>query len=202
MPVSVSCFNDDPVKTMSFILGICMIGGYVINAQTDIDSVPGILVRELVKINGVRAPIILAIDQFSNGKFFEVEINSDEHKIKYIYIGRVSTCRAGGCSGSSEPDTRSTSEFFDYYILYDANCKVRSVKVYNYQATHGQEISATSWLKQFIGYDGSHSLTGNKNIDAISGATISVFAISADVEAKTKRLSRLTGKQAGSAMTD
>ncbi|HEX2395498.1 MAG TPA: FMN-binding protein [Bacteroidales bacterium] len=190
------------MKTLSFIVGICMIGCYAIKAQTNIDSVPGLLIRELIKINGERAPNILPIDHFSNGKFYKVEINSEEHKIKYIYIGRVNTCRAGGCSGSSEPATQSESEYFDYYILYNANCLVRSVKVYNYQATHGQEIAATGWLKQFIGYDGSYSLTGNKHIDAISGATISVFAISADVEAKTKRLFRLIGKQTGGAMTD
>lgn len=179
-----------------------MIGCHSIKAQADIDSVPALLIRDLIKINGVRSPKIIPIDRFSNGRFFKVGNDLDESKIKYIYIGRVNTCRAGGCSSDKEADSHSTSEYFDYYILYDVNCQVSSVKIYNYQATHGQEIASAGWLKQFTGYDGSYGLTGNKNIDAISGATISVFAISADIEAKTKRLSGLTGRQAGRAMTD
>ncbi len=58
-------------------------------------------------------------------------------------------------------------------------------------ATHGQEITARGWLKQFIGYNGSESLKVDKNIDTISGATISVYAITSDIKLITCLLKSL-----------
>ncbi len=45
---------------------------------------------------------------------------------------------------------------------------------------------AKGWLKQFTGYDGSDTLEVGKNVDAISGATISVYGITLDVQMKTR----------------
>lgn len=52
-------------------------------------------------------------------------------------------------------------------------------------ATHGHEVSAKGWLKQFIGYNGNESLQVGKNVDAIIGATISVYGITRDIKEKT-----------------
>ena len=121
-----------------------------------------------------------------HGKFFEIQ--SDVSQYKYIYTGRVNSCRAGGCSVSGNTPEDGQSEYFDYFILFDIEKTVQLVKVYNYQASHGQEITAKGWLKQFQGHDGSKSLQVDKNIDAISGATISVYAITHDVEVRTAML--------------
>jgi Na+-translocating ferredoxin:NAD+ oxidoreductase RnfG subunit len=61
---------------------------------------------------------------------------------------------------------------------------VKLVRVFNYAATHGQEVAIRKWLDQFSGYDGGKPLRVGKEIDAISGATISVYAIVADVSEK------------------
>jgi Na+-translocating ferredoxin:NAD+ oxidoreductase RnfG subunit len=125
-----------------------------------------------------------------NGKYFLISTeNSSQYQ--FVYVGRVNSCRAGGCSISTDIHKDSGSEYFDYYILFDTNKTVQSVKVFNYQATHGQEITSKGWLSQFIGYNGSEPLQVNKNIDAISGATISVYAITYDVETKTELLQQL-----------
>lgn len=121
------------------------------------------------------------------GSYFVLE-NSPENKYKFLYVGRVNSCRAGGCSISGHTQSPGSSEYFDYFILFDSSKAVRLVKVFNYQASHGHEISVKSWLKQFIGHDGSEPLEVNKNVDAISGATISVYAITADVELRTANL--------------
>lgn len=123
------------------------------------------------------------------GKYFE--INSNVSHYKYIYTGRVNSCRAGGCSISVEIPKDGESEYFDYFILYDKNKTVQLVKVFNYQATHGQEVTSNGWLKQFVGHKPNQPLEVNKNIDAISGATISVYAITFDVEMKTELLKTL-----------
>ena len=107
----------------------------------------------------------------------------------YLYVGRVNCCRAGGCSRTSNMSFSGHSEFFDYFIVFGNDKTVRKVKVFNYQATHGYEITSKGWLKQFIGYKADDQLEVEKNIDAISGATVSVYAITRDVALKAKLLS-------------
>lgn len=120
------------------------------------------------------------------GKFFVPSLA--DSPISYIYVGRVNSCRAGGCSSPAGTLAGATSEYFDYFILFNRHKAVQQVRVFNYRATHGHEITARGWLRQFVGYNGSSKLQVNKNVDAIAGATISVHAITADIESKTDLL--------------
>ena len=157
------------------------------------------LLKELQKVSGVEKPdwqeisipeTLLASNPIQ-GKFMVLSIvNSNEIK-KYIYVGRVNSCRQGGCSNPGQALTIETPEYFDYLIVFDSNVSVQQVKVYNYQATHGQEVGNKGWLKQFQGYDGSRSLTVGKSVDAISGATISVYSITDDIQEKTRLLKKI-----------
>ncbi len=121
-------------------------------------------------------------------------MNQNTDLQKYVYVGRVNGCREGGCSSPAETMNIDTPEFFDYLIVFDSRLAVQQVKVYNYQATHGQEITNKGWLKQFLGYDGKRSLTVGKSIDAISGATVSVYSITDDIQEKTRLLSQILYK--------
>lgn len=125
------------------------------------------------------------------GKFFRILNNSEVSEVKYVFVGRVNSCRAGGCSISGNSPANMESEYFDYYIFFDSSKTVKQVEVFNYQATHGYEITAKGWLKQFAGFTGKDSLVVNKNIDGISGATISVYAITSDVQKKSRLLKTL-----------
>ncbi|MFQ3579796.1 MAG: FMN-binding protein [Bacteroidales bacterium] len=147
--------------------------------------------REVKKISKCENPVyqslsssLLDIDTLK-GCFFEYK---NALPIKYAYLGRVHTCRAGGCTLSNTPKSNDESEFFDYYILFDTLAQIISVHVFNYEATHGQEITVKAWLKQFIGYNASKGLSVGKDIDAISGATISVYSITNDIVEKTSIL--------------
>jgi hypothetical protein len=120
------------------------------------------------------------------GKFFRNK--SEDSEVKYVFIGRVNSCRAGGCSISGNPTVNNETEYFDYFIFFDSAKTVKLVEVYNYAATHGYEITAKGWLNQFIGLTKKDTLVVNKDIDGISGATVSVFAITGDVQKKTKLL--------------
>lgn len=163
--------------------------------QSSVDYRPKHLLATLQKagvpsaaaIHEISLPDSLKARQATTGKFFKIENNSS---YKYIYVGRVNSCRAGGCSIASGAAPTEENEFFDYYILFDADKTVQLVKIFRYQATHGQEVTAKGWLKQFVGYNGAESLQVNKNIDAISGATISVYAITRDVQLRTQMLKR------------
>lgn len=123
-----------------------------------------------------------------NGKFFRVSDIAGKSDVKYVFVGRVNSCRAGGCSISGRTPENVEFEYFDYFIFFDSTKIVSLVEVYNYQATHGYEITAKGWLKQFVGFSDKDTLIVNKDIDGISGATISVFAITSDVQEKTKLL--------------
>ena len=128
-------------------------------------------------------------DGQNSGKYFT--IYQEASHIGYCYIGRVNSCRAGGCSAPGFEDSDLTFEYFDYLILFDNKNVIWSVKVFNYQATHGQEICGRGWLKQFKGFHGQKDLEVGKDIDAISGATISVYAITIDIERITSNLKNL-----------
>jgi Na+-translocating ferredoxin:NAD+ oxidoreductase RnfG subunit len=140
------------------------------------------LLEELRVVNCLENPSEI------NGRFFKVSKNPENSDVKYVFVGRVNSCRAGGCSISSKTHANLESEYFEYCIFFDSAKTVKQVDVFNYQATHGYEITAKGWLKQFIGFSGKDTLEVNKNIDSISGATISVFAITDDVQQKTKML--------------
>ncbi len=166
---------------------ICLL---VASAHSPIDYQPKTLIKELEK-SGILDFSSLkeisledsAISESVNGKFFRIEA-ANANRYKYLYIGRVHSCRAGSCI--LVQDQSVETEYFDYYMLLDDNKTVQNVKIFNYQATHGHEVTAKGWLKQFIGYNGSEPLQVDKNIDAISGATISVHAITSDIEQKTE----------------
>lgn len=124
--------------------------------------------------------------QLPMGKFFRV---ADSATKRYVYVGRVQACRAGGCMDPVEMDgTIENYEYFDYFIEFDSSRTVQNVHVFNYQATHGQEITSKHWLRQFRNFNGSADLKVGKNVDGISGATVSVEAIVFDINHKTDLL--------------
>ena len=123
------------------------------------------------------------------GKFFSLLGNKFKNGINYLYVGRVNSCRSGGCS-ATQTSVDIDFEYFDYFILYDTNCSVVQIKVFNYQATKGHEITASWWLRQFVDYDGSSDLIVGKQIDGISGATISALSITHDITHNTKLLKK------------
>jgi hypothetical protein len=159
-------------------------------SEEEIDFNPKLLHKELDKLsssdfrlNEIQLQDSVGDNIKLNGKFFTIACKGD---MKYItYIGRVQCCRAGGCSNIEENDTEFENEYFDYFILFDLQKRVITIRVFNYAATHGQEIMAKGWLNQFIGFDGTKTLRVGKEIDSISGATISVNGINDDVRRKT-----------------
>jgi hypothetical protein len=181
-----------------FVIASCFLFSSGIFPQKGLDFEDKNLKKEIQKIGGSETvgmrEISIPEAGFALGKFFT--ISDQNNSKKYIYVGRVNSCRAGGCSNPSLPASGlETSEYFDYLVVFDANLAVQQVKVYNYQATHGQEVTNKGWLRQFIGYNGSRQLSVGKNIDAISGATVSVQGITSDIQEKTLLLKKIAGAQ-------
>ncbi|NOX85363.1 MAG: FMN-binding protein [Chlorobi bacterium] len=114
-----------------------------------------------------------------SGSFYYILSGSDT--LGTLYKGRVNSCRAGGCSLSSG-DEAIAFEYFDYFFITDSKNNVRRVKVFNYQATYGQEIMSRGWLNQFNGLSPGKKLEFGRDIEAISGATVSAKAITDDIQ--------------------
>ncbi len=113
-----------------------------------------------------------------NGRFFQISNNKKLNN--YAYLGRVYSCKSNGCNANSS--SSGSSEYFDYYVVFNLNFQIKRISIFNYQATHGHAVCARSWLKQFYSYKGDKQLHVGKNIDAISGATISSNAFTIDIQ--------------------
>lgn len=182
---------------ITFIVSFLLSG--VLIAQEPVDFNPTLLSRQLkrqfnlveyqkAEINSGR----LNLTSSNNpGKFFLIKDSGDTSIYLYVYLGRVLSCRSGICLNSDSDDSELESEYFDYFIIFNPEKVVKSVRVYNYQATHGQEVSSPGWLRQFDGYSGKKRLTVGNEIDAISGATISADAITMDLQLRTREIGLL-----------
>jgi len=124
--------------------------------------------------------------QVENGIFQAIYSNHNLQGI--VYMGKVKTCAIGGCVATNQFDAAPDldSEYFDYIIYFDTTASIKKIRILDYNATYGYEVCSKNWLKQFIGYFGKESLLVGKNVDGISGATISANAIAMDITMQTK----------------
>ena len=116
---------------------------------------------------------------FENGCWMRVKSSGKD--LGMVYIGRVNSCRSGGCSVEMDPESMAF-EFFDYFLVADALGEVLWVKVYNYQATQGHEVMSRGWLNQFKGLTTKEKVVFGEDIESISGATVSASAITQDIQ--------------------
>lgn len=79
---------------------------------------------------------------------------------------------------------------FDYFLVFSEALEVQLVKVAVYRSAHGSAICSKRWLKQFEGYKGG-DLTYGKDVQAVSGATISGGSIVADVQRARRMMAAL-----------
>lgn len=110
-----------------------------------------------------------------------LKVKEGEAIIGMIYVGRVNSCRSGGCSIDMDEESMAF-EFFDYFLLTDLTGAVLWVKVFNYQATRGHEVMSRGWLNQFKGVKPSEELVFGQDIEAISGATVSASEMTKDIQ--------------------
>ncbi len=94
----------------------------------------------------------------------------------YSVITRALGCKIGGCDKPST-DTISFEEFF-FLTAFDKQKNIKRVRVLEYTSNHGYQIANKGWLKQF---EKDKTFTVGKNIDGISGATISAQSITKGV---------------------
>jgi hypothetical protein len=72
-------------------------------------------------------------------------------------------------------------DHFDYASLWTREAVLIKVVITTYRSTHGAAICQKRWLAQFENYQGEELQLG-KDIDAVSGGTISASALIKDLE--------------------
>ena len=75
----------------------------------------------------------------------------------------------------------SKTDKFDYLVLFDLDFIITKIKVLIYREDYGSEIGSKRWLRQFIGKTVNDELKYEKDIIAISGATISAYSMTVAV---------------------
>ena len=68
-------------------------------------------------------------------------------------------------------------DYFDYLVILDKDLIVLKSKILVYREDYGGEIGSKRWLKQLVGKTKGDKLVYGDNIMAISGATVSVQAM-------------------------
>ncbi|NNC69353.1 MAG: FMN-binding protein [Flavobacteriaceae bacterium] len=85
----------------------------------------------------------------------------------------------------------SKTDEFDYLVLFDADLIIKKTKVLVYREDYGGEIGSKRWLKQFNGKSCKERLKYEKDIIAISGATISANSMTVAVNNLLKSIDQL-----------
>ena len=111
---------------------------------------------------------------------FLFTINRLQEQLGFLVINKSQGCHIGGCDGIAL-DENAKYENFWYAVVFDNNHQILQIKVLEYTSEYGYEICAKNWLKQFQGYKGCNLTYGSKEVDAISGATVSAQSIVMDI---------------------
>nr|WP_320118697.1 FMN-binding protein [uncultured Marinifilum sp.] len=101
--------------------------------------------------------------------------------VRNVSLGTVTLMgkiKGFACFASS----KGKSDYFDYMVLFNEDLEIQKVVVLVYRSSYGGEIMAKYWLKQFIGKVKGENMEFGKDIDGISGATISAPSITKGIK--------------------
>lgn len=77
-------------------------------------------------------------------------------------------------------------EKIDYAVALSADGEVQRVEVLAYRESHGHEVMERNWLAQFAGAGVASVLKVGKDIDGVTGATLSCVHLSEGVRRVTR----------------
>lgn len=131
--------------------------------------------------------VLKAIEKI-HGETIEIEAFHDpvgsESASQYLHPGDcIYRIKAKGEYQGYLLSTSAKGRFdnFDYSVIYSDDKTVLKVLVTVYRSDHGVAICQKNWLGQFVGYQGGMLALG-KDIDAVSGGTISSMSMVNDIQ--------------------
>ncbi len=119
-----------------------------------------------------------AFGKHSNPDFKEVlnlPATEEHHPLQIFEFTDTGTNQSTGWVCLSEGLGRYDT--FDYLVVYDNTRTIALVKISAYRSSHGYQITSKKWLSKFKGVKASEKIEIGKEVDAISGATLSSFGL-------------------------
>ena len=113
---------------------------------------------------------------FNEDNFFE--ISSNENKIGAYYFGSA----------------LGKTDDFDFVVIFDNQFIIKKIKVVAYREDYGMEIGSKRWLNQFNDLKKGDQVKYQKDIKAISGATLSARSMTKAINDLLKSLEILQNK--------
>lgn len=107
------------------------------------------------------------------------KIKNEEKVVGYYYLGQA----------------YGKADYFDFIVIFDKELIVSKVKILIYREDHGSEVGSKRWLNQFNGKTSNEILIYQKDIAAISGATISAKSMTNEVNKLLKTVTILHNKK-------
>jgi Na+-translocating ferredoxin:NAD+ oxidoreductase RnfG subunit len=105
-------------------------------------------------------------DRFYSSYLFRWIINKNDRHIGTAYLDNT--------KGKMQP--------ISFLVVLDSISRISNVEIVKYRESHGGQVREKNWLSQFIGKDENSGYKVGKDINSISGATISTHSVSKAVE--------------------
>ncbi|PJA95963.1 MAG: hypothetical protein CO129_08995 [Ignavibacteriales bacterium CG_4_9_14_3_um_filter_34_10] len=120
------------------------------------------------------------IEKFAGQKFFKDEvvywkIPTNSKQIKYAFIDNV--------YGKALPIT--------FLVILSEEGKIEKVEIIKYREQYGSGVKNENWLSQFISFNSFSDFSIGKDVQGISGATISANSISRGVNKIVKLFEKI-----------
>lgn len=137
---------------------------------------------------------IFPIEDLTMTKIEDFQFDTFKYQdIKNVSLSRLN-CSDKLMGYACFASSKGKNDYFDYMVLLNENMEIKKVVVLMYRSTYGGEIMAKSWLKQFIGKVKGEEMEFGKDIDGISGATISAPSMAKGVKTVSVMMNELKEK--------
>lgn len=165
------------MKKVIFILFLgCYFLGFTQSKR--IDKLIVKQVNEVFKVESYKMQSIVVSEEINNtlpvkitdNNFFKVSANNSF--LGYYYLGKA----------------YGKADYFDFIVIFDEKLIILKIKILIYREGHGGEIGSKRWLKQFKGKTTNDNLKYQKDIAAISGATLSARSMTIEVNKLLKTI--------------
>ena len=115
---------------------------------------------------------------FNGSNFFEINVNDIENRVGAYYFGSA----------------LGKTDDFDFVVIFDKEFIIKKIKVLAYREDYGMEIGSKRWLNQFNDIKTGDQVEYQKDIKAISGATLSARSMTKAINDLLKSLEILQNK--------
>jgi hypothetical protein len=117
----------------------------------------------------------LVREKFTRGELHKIYHNNTF--VGHVLIAEVAACNLGGCTAFENIKKEGNSEYFDLLMVIDVHNTIKALSILDYFSDYGYEITSRKYLKKYLGKNISEFSNDTDGIDAISGATISSYAL-------------------------